>query len=161
SSTIGEELKDETDFGESGEDTSDVEFELLVLLLILVESVELEFLEHFVVDERIFAIRTVITEATNVVEKGVEEVVLEVDAVANSNVPASRGDITFETTVHCNTSSNWSVKLSRRGRNVFSEMSNGNSSNVGISTCKLEDDKYLDPDLRNSNSQWRMIQRKR
>jgi len=42
---IGEELENESDFRESGEDTSHVELELRVLLLILVESVELEFLE--------------------------------------------------------------------------------------------------------------------
>jgi hypothetical protein len=106
-----------------------------------------------VVDNGVFAIGTVITESTDIVEKGVEEVILEVDAVANGNVPTGRGDITFEAAVHGNTSSNWSVNLSRCGRNVFSGMSNRDSSNVGVSTCKLERDKFLDSDLRNSNSQ--------
>jgi hypothetical protein len=91
---IGEELEDESDFRESGEDTSDVELELRVVLLILVESVELEFLEGLVVDNRVFAISSVIAIASNIVEKGVEEVVLEVNRVTNVVVTTSGGDIT-------------------------------------------------------------------
>jgi len=81
--SICEELEDESDFRERGEDTSDVELELRVVLLILVESVVLEFLEGLVVDNREFAVRSVITEASDVVDEGVEEVVLEVNRVTN------------------------------------------------------------------------------
>jgi hypothetical protein len=91
---VGEELEDESDFRERGEDTSDVELEFLVLNLILVESVKLEFLESLVVDNRVFAFRSVIAKASDVVEKGVEEVVLEVDRVANVVVTAGGGNIT-------------------------------------------------------------------
>jgi len=86
---VGEELEDESDFRERGEDTSDMELELRVVLLILVKSVVLEFLEGLVVNNGIFAIGSVIAIASDVVEKGVEEVVLEVDRVANVVVTTS------------------------------------------------------------------------
>lgn len=92
--SVGEELEDESDLRESGEDTSHVELEFLVLLLILVESVELEFLEGLVVDNRVVAFRSAVTETADVVEESVEEVILEVNAVANVIVPAGRRHIT-------------------------------------------------------------------
>jgi len=52
---VGKELEDESDFGERGEDAGDVELELLVFLLILVESVELELLEDLVVGDGVVA----------------------------------------------------------------------------------------------------------
>jgi hypothetical protein len=82
---VGEELEDESDFRECGEDTSGVELELRVVLLILVESVVLEFLEGLVVNNRVFAISSVIAIASNVIEKGVEKIILEVDRGANSS----------------------------------------------------------------------------
>jgi hypothetical protein len=91
---VGEELEDKSDFRERGEDTSDVELEFLVVLLILVESVVLEFLEGLMVDNGVFAIRSVIAKASDVIEKGVEEVVLEVDRIANKVIAASGGDVT-------------------------------------------------------------------
>lgn len=92
--TVGEELEDESNFRESGEDTTDAEFELLVLLLLLEESVVLEFLEDLVVDDGVFAFWAIITEAADVVEESIEEVVLEVDVITNVNVLTSGGDIT-------------------------------------------------------------------
>jgi hypothetical protein len=64
-------------------------------LLVLVEPIELELLEGLVVDDRVVsAYGITVTESTDVVQKGVEEVVLEVDAVADEVVAAGRGDIT-------------------------------------------------------------------
>jgi hypothetical protein len=91
---IGEELENESNFGEDGENARHVELELLVILLILLESVVLELLEDLVVDDGVLAIRSIIAVAANVEEEGVEEILLEVDAVADGNISASRGDIT-------------------------------------------------------------------
>ena len=66
-SSIGEELENESDLRESGEHTSHVELEFLVFLLILVESIELEFLEDFVVDDGVVAFGAVVAETTDVV----------------------------------------------------------------------------------------------
>lgn len=92
---IGEELEDESDFREGSEDTGGAEFELFVLLLILVEAIELELLEDFVVDYRVVSRDGVaVTVSPDVVEKGVEEVILEVDAIADGVVATRGGDIT-------------------------------------------------------------------
>jgi hypothetical protein len=86
---ISEELENESDFGEGGEDTSDMEFEILVFLLIFEEPVVLEFLEDLVIDDGVFAISTFITESANIVDEGVEEIVLEVDVVTDGDIPTS------------------------------------------------------------------------
>jgi hypothetical protein len=93
-STVGEELENESNFREDGENARHVELELLVILLVLLESVVLEFLEDLVVDNGVLAIRSIIAEATNVEEESVEEILLEIDAVADGNVAAGRGDVT-------------------------------------------------------------------
>ena len=69
---------------------------LFVVLLVLVEPVELEFLEHLVVDNGVVSADGIaISESANVVQKGVEQVVLEVDGVTDSNIAAGGGDITY------------------------------------------------------------------
>jgi hypothetical protein len=93
-SAISEELKDEGDFGEGGEYTSNMEFKLLIFLLVFEEPVVLEFLEDLVVDNGVFATGTFITESTNVIEECVEEIVLEVDVVTNGSIPTGGRDVT-------------------------------------------------------------------
>jgi len=134
--TVSEEFEDESDFREGGENTGDVELEILVFLLILNESVVFEFLEDFVVDNREFAVWAIITEATDVVQESIEEVVLEVYAVADVNVTTSGGNITFETTVHGNTTSDGTIKLAWRGRDIGSRVSNGNPSDVWVTASQ-------------------------
>lgn len=134
---VSKELENEANFREGSENTSNVEFEILILLLVLVESIKFEFLEDFVVDDRVFSIWTVITVSADVVKKGVEEVVLEVDAVTNMNITTSGRNISFETSVHSNTTCYWTVNLSRGSWNVFCGVTNGKSSEEWISACKL------------------------
>src|SRR6202000_1256252 len=92
--------------------------ERLVCLLILVESVELELLEHLVVHDRIIAIGAVVSESANVVKHFVEEFVLEVDVVTDVDVLARDGDVALESAVHGDTSSDRAVELARDGWNV-------------------------------------------
>ena len=94
--SVGEELEDESDFGKDGEDTGDVELELLVFLLILLESVVLELLEDLVVDDSVLAISAIVSEGADVEEESVEEIFLEVDTVANCDITTRRRDITYE-----------------------------------------------------------------
>jgi len=131
---IGKEFKNECNFRKCREYTSNVEFKLLIFLLFLVESVELEFLERLVVDDGVVAVRAIVSESANVVEQRVEKVILEVDAVTNVTVAARRGNIAFETAMHGNASSNLAIKLPRWGRDVTGVMTNGQSTNVGVST---------------------------
>jgi len=137
SGAISEELEDERYFGESSEDTSDVEFKLLILLLILVEPIDLELLEDLVVDDGVVsASRVAITESANVVKQSVEEIVLEVDIVADGSITASGRDITLEATVHGNATSNRSVKLAGRRGNVFGAVTDGDSSDEGVAASQ-------------------------
>jgi len=136
-SPVGEELEDETDLRESGEDTSDVELELLIIFLVLVEPIELELLEGLVVDDRVVSTDGIaVTESPDVVQEGVVEVILEVDAVANEVVSAGRGDITLESTVQSNTTSNGAVNLARRGWDVRSGVSDGYLANEWVATSQ-------------------------
>ena len=68
---------------------------LLILLLFLVESVELEFLEGLVVDNGVISFWSIVSESANVVEQRVEKVILEVDAVTDVVVSARRGNIAW------------------------------------------------------------------
>jgi len=52
---ISEEFEDERDFGEGGKDTSDVELELLILLLVGLESVIFELFENFVINHGVLS----------------------------------------------------------------------------------------------------------
>jgi len=71
-SSIGEELENESNFGEGGEDASHVEFKVLVFLLVLVESVEFELLEDLVVNDGVVPFWPAVAVAADVVEESVE-----------------------------------------------------------------------------------------
>jgi len=134
---VGEELEDESDLREGSEHSAHVELERLVFLLILVEAVELELLENFVVDDVVVAcVGAAVSESANVVEHFVEEVVLEVDAVTDVDVLTRDGDVTLESAVHGDTSSDGTVKLARNGWNVGSGVTDRDPTDVGISTSK-------------------------
>lgn len=63
-----------------------MELEVLVLSLILGESIELELLENLVICDCVFSVWSVVTVATDVEKDLVEHVILEVDAVADSDI---------------------------------------------------------------------------
>lgn len=136
-SSIGEELKDESNFGEGGEHTGNVEFEVLVFLLILDESIVFEFLEDLVVDDGVFAIGTIVTILADVVEEGVEEVVLEVDAVADVNITTGRRDVSFEATVLGDTTGGGSIDQSRKSRDLGRLVADGEHTDEWVSTGEL------------------------
>ena len=68
----------------------------------------------------------------------IKEIVLEVDIVADMNVTASGRDISFEATMLGNTS--WrsrAINVTRKGWNLVALVTNGEETNVRITTSKL------------------------
>jgi len=126
------ELENESNFGVSGQLTTNVELEFFILSLIFKETLVLEFLEGWDVNNGLGTIWTIAAQHFNVRQQLSEHGSVEVDAVADTAVGTRGGNISFESAVHGQTTSNGSVDTAWERWNLGGAETDRKHGSVGV-----------------------------
>jgi hypothetical protein len=129
---ISQKVQSESDLAEGGGLTGNVVFQLGVPSLVQQEGIVLEFSKDLVVEDGVFALRTIVSEFSGVEQENVEHVVLEVDVVALADVAAGHGDVAFETSVGRKTACYGTVEAAWDGRDLVTGMADRQHSQVRV-----------------------------